>query len=219
MKEERAQEVQVISEQVYIEQYKKLQQDYWGLQLDFQNQYDFGLILLDTEPIKKQLLTKIKTLIDKLAKDLLSQFVEKMEELFKRFKDTEEKITVVFNTIDEIIEQIDYVTRIFKNDVFIDEMATQMELLCADKEFLDNLNLKLDQPDFDKYLRMHVYPNDLRRIIQNKNNNIDHERERINTMLQEDIGNVTQMIADCKNVVENLKKMGLQNLPELQAEA
>ena len=97
----------------------------------------------------------------------------------------------------------------YKNSAFIDDLAADVEVLAAEKDFLDSLRLQLEPEDFMRYLRMHTYPTDLKGDIAYKESRIELERERINKMLQEDVGNVAQMIEDCRVVLSEFQEKGL----------
>lgn len=51
-----------LSEDSYREKLKELNENYWELQAEIANTYDFGLALLDLEPVKQQLIGKIEAL-------------------------------------------------------------------------------------------------------------------------------------------------------------
>ena len=51
---EKLKQVELFQED-YTAKFNELKQAYWDVQLKFDNQYDFGIIYLDVEPIKKQL--------------------------------------------------------------------------------------------------------------------------------------------------------------------
>ena len=122
-------------------------------------------------------------------------------------------------TIDEIIAQIDYVSALFKDTSVIDNLAEEVKLLTSEKNFLDSLHLRLLDEEFVKYLRMHTYPTDLKKDITHKEQCIEDERARINKMLQDDVGDVSRMINDCRAQLSIFEQRGLQSVAEIEAAA
>jgi hypothetical protein len=59
-----------ISRNDYKNKFKELDSLYWQIQLEIENQYDFGIILFNTEQFKNQVISKINQLIQKMSNDL-----------------------------------------------------------------------------------------------------------------------------------------------------
>lgn len=131
----------------------------------------------------------------------------------------EQKVNAFHDTIDEIIAQIDYVSALHKDTSVIDGLADQVEGLTSEKDFLDSLRLHLQPDEFMRYLRMHTYPTDLKRDIAYKESCVEDERARINKMLQDDVGNVAQMIEDCRTALKRFEQRGLQSVADIEAAA
>ena len=125
-----------------------------------------------------------------------------MDGLHQQFQGMEHKVNAFHDTIDEIIAQIDYVSALYKDGSVIDGLAEDVEAISSEKDFLDSLRLRLQPDAFMRYLRMHTYPTDLKRDIAYKESRIEDERARINKMLQDDVGNVAQMIEDCHTALQ-----------------
>lgn len=201
-----------LSEESHREKLQELNDSFWDLQLELANTYDFGLILLDVEPVKQQLVGKIDALRTQLSATLTSRFVAKMDGIYQQFWQMEDRVNAFHETIDEIIAQIDYVGALFQDGGVIDDLALQVESLTAEKDFLDSLRLRLQPDEFLRYLRMHTYPVDLKRDIAQKEGRVEEERARINKMLQDDVGNVAQMIEDCRAALQEFEQKGLQSV-------
>ena len=69
-----------------------------------------------------------------------------------------------------------------------------------------------------KYLALYCYPQDLRRLLVLKEQNISGEKERLDIMLKADIDNIHNSIANCQRIVDEFKSKGLQTREELEAE-
>jgi hypothetical protein len=93
-----------ITQDEYSDKLFELTNAYWDIQEKYQNQYDFGIILLDLETVKKQISSKIEALISKLQARAVSTFTTKMDELDKKFQLIENKLTATHYTIDDVLE-------------------------------------------------------------------------------------------------------------------
>jgi len=93
-----------ITQDEYSDKLFELTNAYWDIQEKYQNQYDFGIILLDLETVKKQISSKIEALISKLQARAVSTFTSKMDELDKKFQFIENKLTATHYTIDDVLE-------------------------------------------------------------------------------------------------------------------
>ena len=93
-----------ITQDEYSDKLFELTNAYWDIQEKYQNQYDFGIILLDLETVKKQISSKIEALISKLKARAVSTFTTKMDELDKKFQLIENKLTATHYTIDDVLE-------------------------------------------------------------------------------------------------------------------
>ena len=114
-----------ISPRDYADKFNELRQAYWHVQLQFDDQYDFGLIFLDLRPIKKSISTRIQALIDKLSREVTQKFTERMEGLDKKFADIESKISTSHDQIDAVIAQIEYIKGLTKNEASIDVLEAE----------------------------------------------------------------------------------------------
>jgi hypothetical protein len=69
------------------------------------------------------------------------------------------------HTIDDVIHLIDYIDKIQKSDDLLDELENYLEVVKNRKEFIDTLQLRLTDDDFNKYLKLFSYPSRLKNML------------------------------------------------------
>lgn len=161
-----------ITQDEYSDKLFELTNAYWDIQEKYQNQYDFGIILLDLETVKKQISSKIEALISKLQARAVATFTTKMDELDKKFHLIEHKLTATHYTIDDVLEQIEYIKMMFKGTDIIEDLENQLEFLKNKKSFLDEESIKLPSERFTRYLNLFLQPRSLRDLIEDKFSNL-----------------------------------------------
>lgn len=91
------------------------------------------------------------------------------------------------NSIDEVIYLIEFIDNIKKPEQKLEELQGKLELAKDRKEFIDELYIDLNQPDFMKYLQLLTYPKNLLKFLDNRRNELEGERSRLSKMMDHDI--------------------------------
>jgi hypothetical protein len=103
---------------------------------------------------------------------VVQSFTTKMDELDKNFLFIEDKLTAAHYTIDDVLEQIDYIKMMFKNSDIIEDLEAQLDILKNKKNFLDEERIKLPSEGFMRYLNLFLQPQHLRDLIEDKFSNL-----------------------------------------------
>ena len=77
-----------------------------------------------------------------------------MDELDEKFHFIESKLTTTHYTIDDVLEQIEYIKMMFKGTDIIEDLENQLEFLKSKKNFLDEESIKLPSDRFTRYLNL-----------------------------------------------------------------
>ena len=91
-----------------------------------------------------------------------------MDSLYSQFEIIEKKTVENVQTIDEVIYLIDYIDKIQRSDDLLDELENFLDVVKNKKEFIDSLQIRLLDSQFEKYLRLFSYPNTLRSLLRQK---------------------------------------------------
>ena len=77
------------------------------------------------------------------------------------------KVTTNNTDIDEIIAQIDYLHSIQDEDIF-EDMKTIVIKIGKKKTYLDSLYIAINEQDFDDFMNLYSFPNQIRHNLQLK---------------------------------------------------
>ena len=114
-----------------------------------------------------------------LSKYVITEFLGKMNNLFNQFEVIEKKATEKVETIDEVIHLIDYIDKIQKNDDMMTELENYLDVIKNRKDFIDTLQLRLLDSDFQKYLNLFSYPNRLKTLLLQRKLDLENERVKL----------------------------------------
>lgn len=85
--------------------------------------------------------------------------------MYQQFEEIEVRLNTRYDSIDEIISQIDYIQDLVKDSTIVHDLADKFTEIRSNKNFLDSLNIKLQPNDFEKYLRIFIFPSDILDLI------------------------------------------------------
>ena len=85
--------------------------------------------------------------------------------MYQQFEEIEVRLNTRYDSIDEIISQIDYIQDLVKDSTIVHDLADKFTEIMSNKNFLDSLNIKLQPNDFEKYLRIFIFPSDILDLI------------------------------------------------------
>jgi hypothetical protein len=199
----------VLNESTYRNNILDLDQAYWALQIDVPNERDFGMVKFDFRQVKDQLLRKIEGLRTKLRAEVLAVFKGQLTLLTEALEEIEYKLSAKYETIDEIISQIEYIETMATHGHVLEEMRDKIFLLVEQKRFLDGVAVKLPEEPFGKYLKLHKYPADLEALIKVKIKTVPAEKRRITEILMCDGLEVNDEIAHCQETIKDFTTRGL----------
>lgn len=193
-----------------------LKRAWWTIHEEISDDYDFGLVSLDTREAKSLICTKLEELWNGLSNEVVTEFLDKMRDAYGRFKEVEDKITVTYHEVDDIVDQIEFVKVLKQDEGVIERMAARIGEIREKKQFIDSLEIQLESDDFMKYLALYTYANDLRELIDKKDRELESERQRILKLLQKDIEALEAQSNDLFARLESFKDLGLQTFKELK---
>ena len=121
----------------------------------------------------------VDRLLTNLSKYVITEFLGKMNNLFNQFEVIEKKSTEKVETIDEVIHLIDYIDKIQKNDDMMTELENYLDVIKNRKDFIDTLQLRLLDSDFQKYLNLFSYPNRLKTLLLQRKLDLENERVKL----------------------------------------
>lgn len=84
-----------------------------------------------------------------------------------------------------------------------------MEELKHRKSFIDDLYLKLENPDFEKYLELFSFPSRLRMLLIKRKYSLENEREVLSAQMKDEKDKVLNAIIHYRECFEFFKKVGL----------
>lgn len=84
-----------------------------------------------------------------------------------------------------------------------------MEEVKHRKNFIDDLYLKLENPDFEKYLELFSFPSRLRMLLIKRKYSLENEREILSGQMKDEKDKVLNAIIGYRENFEFFKNVGL----------
>lgn len=167
------------------------------------------MVVLDCEAFRTLVTKHIERLLKSLERHILDDFLRRMNTLSSQYELVEKKATDRASTIDDVILLIEFIENIQKPDELLDELETMMEELKLRKAFIDDLRLKLESGDFEKYLHLFSYPSKLRLLLIRRKFSLENEREVLSAQMAQEKDRVLKSIIIFREYFEYFKKVGL----------
>ena len=181
---------------------------------EIREEYDFGLILLDCSEFKENTLNNVRVLIEQLEEHIRSEFVIDLKELHGHNQIMWNKVTQRFDDVDEIIEQIDYISSV-KNDEIFEEISDKVLQLSKRFNFLSILQISLPEQEFDDYIGLFLFPHNARKAIDQKSWELREEANRISDLIIKDVKATKTNFGSYERKFKEFKNAGLMTREEL----
>jgi hypothetical protein len=110
-----------ISDEIMEDKLEELRQVYWKVQ-HYSDFHDFGIVQLDISHYKNSVCKRIQKLVDHLHKMVQKSFVSRQVQLRVCFDEIEQELTADYDTIDQILEQIDFIKMHYHNGDLINDL-------------------------------------------------------------------------------------------------
>ena len=105
----------------------------WATMRNIQDEYDFGLLLLDCRPLKTEIIEHCDALLATLEKYLKNEFLDKMRNVKSEISTVKGRLDEKAESIDEVLSLLDYIDTLKRTDnkvaeiqIFIDNMQKSM---------------------------------------------------------------------------------------------
>ena len=175
------------------------------------------MVLMDFRPAKEKIGSKIKSLTEQLGDRIVGEFLTAMRSLKARFAHVESKMSTVLYDIDAIIDQIEFIQVLQVNSRLIDDLDEELGGVRDQKDFLDSLRLRLPSPDFMDFFSLFASSRGLKELVVEKNRELPKARERLLSLLDEEVREIEESAQACKDEVDRFQEEGLQSFAEFEA--
>ena len=91
----------------------------------------------------------------------------------------------------------------------MDDLESQLDELKVRKNFIDELFLKLENSDYERYLHLFYFPSKLRILLIKRKFSLESEREFLSGQMQEEKDRVLKAIISYRECFEFFKNVGL----------
>ena len=105
----------------------------WATMRNIQDEYDFGMLLLDCRPLKKDIIDHCEVLAATLEKYLKNEFLDKMRNVKSEISNVKGRLDEKAESIDEVLSLLDYINtlkltnnKVAEIQIFIDNMQKSM---------------------------------------------------------------------------------------------
>lgn len=88
----------------------------WATMRNIQDLYDFGLLLLDCRPLKKDIIDHCEVLVSTLEKYLKNEFLDKMRNVKSEISNVKGRLDEKAESIDEVLSLLDYIDTLKRTD-------------------------------------------------------------------------------------------------------
>ena len=118
----------------------------------------------------------------------------RINHILLQYQNIENKVSEDVNSIDEVIFLIEFIDNIKKPEQKLEELLGKLEQAKIRKDFIDNLFIDLEEPDFLRYLDLLTYPKKLLKFLDKRRSELESERSRLSKMMDQDIREINVSI-------------------------
>ena len=188
-----------IDREIFREELFSLRDQYWEIQEDILNTYDFGLLLMECGPIKDKITKHIKKLIGQLENYQVKDFLVRMLSIQKEIKLVTQKIEdSPAESIDEVMMLLDYIEVVRRPESKVDEISGSIWAMKAKMDFMLEMEIMLDAEAFKGYLDLVSWPMTFRRYLDRRRFDLLSAKEKLFALMASEKAIVYDKIAEIK---------------------
>ena len=136
-------------------------------------------MVLDCRKFRKQVIATIGKLKSDFEAYLIKQFKSILDVQVEKNHAVWNKVVCVHEDIDEIICQIDLISSLHDEEIF-EDMRTAIMKIGQKKFFLDSLKIAVSEIDFQNFMSLYSFPNELKAALGEKKFDLQAEQKVIN---------------------------------------
>ena len=158
---------------------------------------------------------KIGELLDDFKQHLIESFIAYLNEADAKNKKIWEKVNAEHQDIDETILHIDYIGQM-QNDEIYEELYVNVKSVQNKKNLLDTLQIKIAEKDFNAYLGLYGFPNDIKDAIEVKAEKLTEEQIILCGKIANHAKQTKVRIKAFKGRFQQFQNVGLQTRAEVE---
>lgn len=188
-----------IDREIFKEELFSLRDQFWEIQEDILNTYDFGLLLMECGPIKDKITKHITKLIGQLENYQVKDFLMRMLTIQKEIKLVTQKIEdSPAESIDEVMMLLDYIEVVRRPESKVDEISGSIWGMKAKMDFMLEMEIMLDGEAFKAYLDLVSWPMTFRRYLDRRRFDLLSAKEKLFALMASEKAIVYDKIAEIK---------------------
>jgi hypothetical protein len=140
-----------------------LKEKYWLIRTQVADEYNFGLVMLDCKKFKEITIKKMKQLLTDFEEHLLHEFKINLEHKWAYNENIWSDVARDWGTdIEASIKQMKTIELLHCDETY-ENLDISVKEMAVKKKFLDKLGIAITEIQYDKFLSLYAFPNQLLR--------------------------------------------------------
>ena len=157
-----------INENLMREQLLSIRAHKWRALEDMSNHYDHGLLLIDCQPLKKDIVNHCEELCNTLEKYIKNEFLDKMKNIKGEINSVKGRLDDKAESIDEVMSLLDYIETLKKTDNRVADIQDYINIMAKQMKFIDSLKVAFNDKDYADFLDIRNWPRSFDKFILNR---------------------------------------------------
>ena len=179
---------------------------------NIQDEYDFGLLLLDCRPLKKDIIDHCDKLLNHLEKYLKNEFLERMKNVKSEIATVKGRLDEKAESIDEVISLLEYIDTLKRTDNKVAEIQIFIDNMQKGMLFIDSVKVMFDDDQYLDFLNIRNWPRSFNQWIQLRKEQLLDQKRKLIEEMKEETNNVFRKMLEFKTQIKEVLKLGLVKL-------
>ena len=138
----------------------------WTTMANIDDEYDFGLLILDCRPLKKDIIDHCDKLLAHLERYLKNEFLERMRNVKSEISSVKGRLDEKAESIDEVLSLLDYIDTLKRTDNKVAEIQVFIDNMQKNMLFIDSVQVMFDDDYYHEFLNIRNWPRSFNQWIQ-----------------------------------------------------
>ena len=155
-----------IDQNLMRDQLFKIRDHKWDTMEGIYNHYDHGLVFVDCQPLKNEIVEHCDSLVATLEKYIKSEFLEKMKNIKGEINMVTGRLHEKAESIDEVMSLLDYIETLKRTDNKVADIQEYIDTMAIQMKYIDSLKVSFDDQDYADFLNIRNWPRSFEKFIQ-----------------------------------------------------
>ena len=140
----------------------------WTTMADIQDEYDFGLLILDCRPLKNDIIDHCDKLLAHLERYIKNEFLEKMRNVDSEIAQVKGRLDEKAESIDEVISLLEYIDTLKRTDNKVAEIQDYIDGMQRQMIFIDSVEIMFEDNQYMDFLKIRNWPRSFQKWIETR---------------------------------------------------